>query len=192
MFEQFKGRGRALFLPLQHHLQVILCVYALRHSYVAITNLQKYEEASKKAAEWSDEAQKQLTKTRTTQAAGLITVCLHLDHNRNQRHADFTQTLACLLSALSLILLQGYMSPWTRTAISPTMLLLVIGARRYIKGFWAPATDSKGKDQGTRIPLPKMGDYNLAVEKTEDLLKCLEYLEYSWVLTSLFGLAPGR
>ncbi len=79
-------------------------------------------------------------------------------------------------------------SPWTRAFISPTLLAITIGARHYIKNFWAPgATDSKGKDQGTRVPLPKMGDYNLAVQKTEDLLKCLEYLEYSWVITSLFG-----
>jgi len=72
MFEQF--HTPALFLTLQHVLQVVLSFYALRHSYVAITNLRKYEETTKKAAEWSDEAQKQLDKTRTTMGAGAITV----------------------------------------------------------------------------------------------------------------------
>ena len=90
-------------------------------------------------------------------------------------------TLSLLASATLILLPKDSISPWTRSCVSPTMLVLVIGARRYIKGFWAPSTDSKGKDQGSRIPLPKMGDYNLAVQKTEDLLKCLEYMEYSWV-----------
>jgi hypothetical protein len=79
---------------------------------------------------------------------------------------------------------------WFMRGVSPTMLAITVGARRYIKNFWAPTKDSKGKDQGTKVPLPKMEDYNLAVQKTEDLLKCLEYLEYSWVITTLLGLAP--
>lgn len=32
-----------------------------------------------------------------------------------------------------------------------------------------------------------MEDYNEAERKTEDLLSVLEYLEYSWVLTSLLS-----
>ena len=65
------------------------------------------------------------------------------------------------------------------------MLVVVIVARRYIKNFWAPQQDSRGKDVGTKVPLlPSMDEYNLAVQKTEDLLKVLEYLEYSWVMSS--------
>lgn len=39
----------------------------------------------------------------------------------------------------------------------------------------------------TRVPLPKMEDYNEAERKTENLLQVLEYLEYSWVLTSFIN-----
>lgn len=66
--------GRAVYLTLQHGLQAVLSGYGLRHSYVAITNLQKYEATTKKLAEWSQEAQDQLNKTRTTQSAGAVAV----------------------------------------------------------------------------------------------------------------------
>ena len=60
------------------------------------------------------------------------------------------------------------------------MLLMVIGARRYIKSFWAPSKDSHGKDVGIKVPLlPNMDDYNLAVQKTEDLLTVM--VRNSWV-----------
>ena len=64
------------------------------------------------------------------------------------------------------------------------MIVFVVAARYYIKNFWTSTRDSRGKDIGGRVPLPNMNDYNLAVRKTEDLLKVLEYLEYSWVLTT--------
>lgn len=67
-----------------------------------------------------------------------------------------------------------------RLATSPALLILVLFARGHIKNYWAP----KDGKNSTRVPLPKMGDYNEAERQTEKLLKVLEYLEYSWVLTS--------
>ena len=66
------------------------------------------------------------------------------------------------------------------------MLLGMLLARGYIKNFWAPQTDFKeGKDVGKKAPpLPNLEDYNLAVEHTVNLLKALEYLEYSWLISS--------
>ena len=61
------------------------------------------------------------------------------------------------------------------------MLVAVLVARNHIKNYWAP---QDGKTVGVRIPLPNMGDYNEAQKKTEQLLEVLEWLEYSWVLTS--------
>lgn len=61
------------------------------------------------------------------------------------------------------------------------MLVGVLFARAHIKNYWAP---SDGKTVGPRVPLPNMGDYNEAQRKTQDLLKVLEYLEYSWVAAS--------
>lgn len=60
------------------------------------------------------------------------------------------------------------------------MLIGVLAARGYIKSYWAP---QDGKNV-TRVPLPQMGDYNEAERRTENLLEILQYLEYSWVLTS--------
>ena len=57
-------------------LQAGLAAYSLYHSYLAIIQLQKYEEKSEKAAEYSNIAEHQLHKTRTTQASGAISVRL--------------------------------------------------------------------------------------------------------------------
>jgi hypothetical protein len=71
---------------------------------------------------------------------------------------------------------------------SPALLIGVLLARGHIKNYWNP--DDK-KSVGTRIPLPNMEDYNEAQRKTEELLTTLEYLEYSWVASSLFAAMLG-
>lgn len=57
----------------------------------------------------------------------------------------------------------------------------VLFARGHIKNFWAP---SDGKTVGMNVPLPNMEDYNQAQRATQDLLRTLEWLEYSWVGSS--------
>lgn len=52
----------------------LLSVYSARTSYYAITNLQRYEERSEKAARHFDKAAHDLHKTRTTQASGAAAV----------------------------------------------------------------------------------------------------------------------
>lgn len=70
------------FTQILHTGQVALCAYGAYVSYIAITNLQQYEETSKKAAKYSTEAEHQLHKTRTTQSSGAICVSdpLHTTH----------------------------------------------------------------------------------------------------------------
>lgn len=63
------------------------------------------------------------------------------------------------------------------------MLVVVLFARNHIKSYWAP---KDGKNI-TRIPLPKMEDYNEAERRTENLLEVLQYLEYSWVIAALIN-----
>ena len=65
---------KLLFLQLQHVCQTVLGLYGLRHSTIAITNLQKYEATTKQAAKWSKEVENQLFKTRMTQGTGILTV----------------------------------------------------------------------------------------------------------------------
>lgn len=67
-----------LYLQLMHVCQAILCGYGAYQSYVAITNLRKYEETTKKLAKWSSTAEEQLHKTRTTQASGALAVSHHV------------------------------------------------------------------------------------------------------------------
>ena len=62
------------FTQLLHTGQVALCAYGAYVSYIAIRNLQEYEDMSKKAAKYSFEAERQLHKTRTTQSSGAICV----------------------------------------------------------------------------------------------------------------------
>jgi hypothetical protein len=62
------------FTQLLHTGQVALCAYGAYVSFIAIRNLQQYEETSKKAAKYSFEAERQLHKTRTTQSSGAICV----------------------------------------------------------------------------------------------------------------------
>jgi hypothetical protein len=61
---------------LLHSVQVALSAYALFHSSISIPNLQKYEETSKKAANYSSTAEHELQMTRKTQAAGAVGVSL--------------------------------------------------------------------------------------------------------------------
>lgn len=73
---------------------------------------------------------------------------------------------------------------WIHIGLSPALLVLVLLARGHIKNYWAP---SDGKTVGVRIPLPKMQEYNVAQRQTENLLKILEWLEYSWVATAFIN-----
>ena len=56
-------------------LLALLSLYAAQKSYIAITNLQQYEERTEKAAKHLDKAAHDLYKTRVTQASGAGAVC---------------------------------------------------------------------------------------------------------------------
>lgn len=55
-------------------LIALLSLYAAQKSYIAITNLQRYEERTEKAAKHLDKADRDLYKTRVTQASGAAAV----------------------------------------------------------------------------------------------------------------------
>lgn len=61
-------------LPLLHLPQACLSAYTIYLSSIVVPKLQRYEEKSEKAAEWSNTAEHQLHKTRTTQTSGALTV----------------------------------------------------------------------------------------------------------------------
>jgi hypothetical protein len=63
-------------LSVLYAFQAAYSAYNLYLASISISNLQQYEDATKKAAKYSNIAENQLHKTRTTQASGAITVCL--------------------------------------------------------------------------------------------------------------------
>ena len=63
-------------LNVLHATQACLSAYALYLSYMSITDSQKYEEKTEKAAQYSNTAEQQLHKTRTTLASGTAAVSL--------------------------------------------------------------------------------------------------------------------
>ena len=64
----------SLLITSLHIGQSLVSLYGLAVSYFSITNLQRYEEKSEKAAKYSGTAEHQLHKTRTTQASGALSV----------------------------------------------------------------------------------------------------------------------
>ncbi|KAK8055703.1 hypothetical protein PG993_000930 [Apiospora rasikravindrae] len=153
-----------MLLQVLHIAQAALAVYGGQQSIQAIQNLQKYEETTQKLAKYSNEAERQLKKTRTTQAAGAI---------------------ALLLSLVASVMLafRGHSYGFlVRTLASPFMTGLLFLARQYVQDYWGG---------GKRVPLPKMGSYNDAQKQTEDLLQVLEKLMFSWFATSVLCLLAG-
>ncbi|EME47947.1 hypothetical protein DOTSEDRAFT_69768 [Dothistroma septosporum NZE10] len=164
-----------------HVTQLFLAVYGASVSYVAVTKLQQYEETSKKLAEWSNTAANELHKTRTTQTSGALAIIASI---------LASGTLAFFPSALPSWARMGAYSSLSKRyrlltiiGLSPALLVGVLFARGHIKKYWTPRD---GKNV-TRIPLPKMGEYNVALQQTEVLLQILEFLEYSWVATAFIN-----
>lgn len=160
-----------MLLQLLHIAQAGLAAYGGQQSYVAITNLQKYEETSKKLAKYSNEAERQLHKTRTTQTSGVLAI------------------VASLLASLYLFWRGGQGGFFYRFLASPIMAAAVYFARAHIAQFWSGSKD--GKTAGARVPLPKMGDYNEAQRRIEELLQVLDYLMFSWGATTLVAVFNG-
>ncbi|KAK8113805.1 uncharacterized protein PG998_001703 [Apiospora kogelbergensis] len=153
-----------MLLQVLHIAQAALAGYGGQQSYNAIQNLQKYEETAQKMAKYSNEAERQLKKTRTTQAAGVV-------------------ALALSLVASVLLAFRGRsMGFLVRTLASPFMAGCLFLAQQYMKDYWGGSK---------RVPLPKMGSYNDAQKQTEDLLQVLERLMFLWFATSVLCVLAG-
>ncbi|THX41061.1 hypothetical protein D6C78_02031 [Aureobasidium pullulans] len=144
------------FTQILHTGQIALCAYGAYVSYIAIRNLQQYEETSKKAAKYSGEAEHQLHKTRTTQASGAVCI------------------LASLVAAVTLTVAPNSLPTFVKFGISPAALVVTLFVRAHVSNFW------KGKAK-----VPFVDGYNEAIQKTGELLQILEYLEYTWAGTAL-------
>ncbi|KAJ2968381.1 hypothetical protein NUW58_g10233 [Xylaria curta] len=63
-----------MLLKAIHVAQIIIAAYGAAQSHAAISRLIEYEDAIQKLAKISSEAERQLHKTRTTQASGAIAI----------------------------------------------------------------------------------------------------------------------
>ncbi|KAI1464586.1 uncharacterized protein F4812DRAFT_160186 [Daldinia caldariorum] len=156
-----------MFLQILHFAQATLAIYGGRQSYVAITNLRKYEDATKKAARVSKEAERQRQQTYATQTTGVVTLL-------------FSFFMSVLLAREGSI--YGFLPRFLAPAAT---IAAVYFARKYIRGFWA------GKTPGVKGNLPNMGDYDDAEKRTHELLNVLDLLMYSWIATLALAITVG-
>ncbi|KAI0530258.1 hypothetical protein GGR58DRAFT_493970 [Xylaria digitata] len=160
-----------MLLKLVHLSQIIIAAYGAMQCQVAITKLLEYEDATKKLAKISSEAERQLHKTRTTQAAGAIAIL-----------ASFTASVLLINGGASYGMFVCYLA-------SPLMALSVFATRVYLRDFWA---GKGGKAVTTnKIPLPKMEGYNEALERTQKSLRVLGWLTISWAASSTLAFING-
>ncbi|KAG4443530.1 hypothetical protein IFR05_001003 [Cadophora sp. M221] len=143
---------KSAILSIIHVSQAAFGIYNLYLASISISNLQGYEDMSKKAAKYSNTAEQQLHKTRTTQASG---------------------TIALLFSVLSsAYLIFGSPGTGALQGVTGVNLLALVAARKHVGGFW------KSK---ARVPIPGVGDYNEATKNTQEVRLNLAYLIASWL-----------
>ncbi|GAW26452.1 hypothetical protein SAMD00023353_3200900 [Rosellinia necatrix] len=160
-----------MLLKAIHLAQIIIAAYGAVQSQVAITKLLEYEDVTKKLAKFSSEAERQLHKTRMTQAAGAIAILV-----------SFGISVFLITGGAPKGFLVRYLS-------SPAMALATFASRAYIRDFWA----GKGGKAATanKIPMPKMDGYNEALERTQRSLEVLGWLTISWAASSVLALVVG-
>ncbi|KAI1348083.1 hypothetical protein F5Y01DRAFT_228864 [Xylaria sp. FL0043] len=160
-----------MLLKLIHLAQIVIAAYGAMQCQVAITRLLDYEDATKKLAKVSSEAERQLHKTRKTQAAGAIATLV-----------SFAVSVLLVTGGASYGMLVRYLA-------SPVMALAVSAAKSYLRDFWT----GKGAKPVTanKVPLPKMGGYNEALEKTQKVLEVLDWLTIGWAASSALALIEG-
>jgi hypothetical protein len=168
-------------LSLLHALQASFSAYTLYLSSTAIQNLQKYEETSKKAAKYSNTAEHQLHKTRTTQASGALSVPLLYSFFPFLQLKVTQVLLSCLCSAFLAIypLFSGRVGTVKGLLVVGTNVAVLEMARQHVSAFW--------KDKA-KMPLPGVGEYNDAITKTQEVKLNMAYLVASWAAVGVLSL----
>ncbi|KAI9640464.1 hypothetical protein NHQ30_011210 [Ciborinia camelliae] len=139
--------------------QMVFTGYNLYLSSIAIPKLLKYEDTAVKAAQYSNLAEDQLFKTRTTQAASV-------------------GALVLTFITASTFLLVTYTHS-TIFALSNVNLAVLLVTRNYVGDFWK----SKPK-----LPIPGTGDFHDAMGLTSRVRANQLFLAMSWVVYGVVGL----
>ncbi|KAI1779179.1 hypothetical protein F4818DRAFT_241368 [Hypoxylon cercidicola] len=156
-----------MFLQILHLAQAALAAYGGKQSYIAITNLRKYEETTKKLAKYSSTAEHQRHKTYTTQTSGVVALLVSF---------FVSLTLARRGS------MYGFLPRYLYQAAAVGAIFF---ARQHVRDFWADKTP------GLKGAVPKMGEYDEAQGKTHELLNVLDMLMFTWVATFVVALVVG-
>ncbi|CAG8959289.1 hypothetical protein HYFRA_00013059 [Hymenoscyphus fraxineus] len=150
-------------ITLINAFQASFAAYNLYLASISISNLQRYEEKSKKAAKYSNVAEHQLYKTRTTQASGTIAVFV-----------SFASSAYFLGSSIFRYPTSHYVSAF----IAALNIAILVAARTHVGHFW------KGK---AKVPLPGVGYYNEAITITQTVRLNMLYLIAGWVVGGGLG-----
>ncbi|XXH02584.1 hypothetical protein Hte_008962 [Hypoxylon texense] len=157
-----------MILQILHLAQAALAAYGGKQSYIAITNLRKYDETTKKLANYSSTAETRRNKTYATQTSGVLALLLSL------------------FASLTLALRGAVYGFLPRYLYQVAAAAAVFFAREHMRGFWADKTPG-----GLKGAVPKMGDYDEAQRKTHELLNVLDFLLFSWAATFFVALIIG-
>ncbi|KAL8942234.1 MAG: hypothetical protein Q9211_001478 [Gyalolechia sp. 1 TL-2023] len=131
-------------------------LYAARQCYIAIVNLRKYEERSKKAAKHSDTAAHELYKTRVTQASSAAAVIFSL-----------VSSLAVFLR----ILVGSSTPPKSDLVLPPINAIALIAAFLHNQNFWK-----------AKAKVPFVGGFNEGIEKSKDIRRLIIPLGVGWAI----------
>ncbi|KAB5539498.1 hypothetical protein GE09DRAFT_319453 [Coniochaeta sp. 2T2.1] len=134
----------------------LLSAYATAVSIASFPKLQKYEDKAKRAAEWSEMADKRLWDTRYTVGAGFVTAS--------------TSSLSALYHTVFVPRPSGMLV----VGWPILMASAAIYVQRYMRSFW----DSKAK-------IPLLDDYNEAISDTKTVIDTMTWISIGWVAVAL-------
>ncbi|KAL8836980.1 MAG: hypothetical protein Q9176_005981 [Flavoplaca citrina] len=138
-----------------------ISIYSAQKSYIAITNLQKYEERSERAAKHSETAAHELHKTRTTQGSSAGAIALSL--------------LSSIAITLSVAFDSSTPTAWEH--MLPPVNILAIGASfMHNQNFWK-----------AKAKIPFVGGFNEGIEKNKEIRQLLFVLGIAWGALSAIG-----
>ncbi|KAL8993050.1 MAG: hypothetical protein Q9169_006630 [Polycauliona sp. 2 TL-2023] len=144
-------------LPLAIGISAI-SLYAAQRSYIAITNLQKYEERSEQAAKHSKTAANELNKTRQTQGTSAGAIALSA------------------LSSITIIARITLGSSIPKASLSILNIVVLGAAFTHNRSFWK-----------AKAKVPFVGGFNEGIEKSKEIRQLLFVLGLAWGAMGLMG-----
>ncbi|EXJ71113.1 uncharacterized protein A1O5_06106 [Cladophialophora psammophila CBS 110553] len=149
----------SVLLEMYHATQACASVYLALLSAIAIYNLRQWEPQTESASRYSNTATRQLHKTRTTQASGVLA------------------TLSSLVSSVILVVAVSSgrnTKPFLLSAANAGGLFL---AYNHIGNFWR-----------SRATVPLASRYNEGIRSTRQMLQALGVLMVSWAASTVIYL----